>query len=88
MPSSGTLSARLGKLVRFGKPEEKSWDEERLLAHIASLETVLARYVAKYGLTPEARHLFAQPPLPSATLREIDGTKQLPSKPMLGESGR
>ena len=75
MLSSGTLSARLGKLVRSGKPEEKSWDEARLLAHIAALETELARYVAKYGMTPEARRLFAQPPLPAATLREIAGTK-------------
>ena len=75
MLSSGTLSARLGKLVRFGRPDVKSWDEERLLAHIAALESELARYVAKYGLTPEARRLFAQPPLPAATLREIAGTK-------------
>lgn len=75
MLSSGTLSARLGKLVRLGKPEEQSWDQARLLAHIAALETELAGYVAKYGMTPEARRLFAQPPLPNATLRAISGAK-------------
>lgn len=71
MRSAGTLSARLGRLVRLGKPEANSSDQAQLIAHIAALETELARYVAKYGLTPEARRLFAQPPLYADTLDEI-----------------
>ncbi len=57
------LSARLRQLVRSGKPED-AWDQEQLLARIAALETELARYVAKHGLTSETRRLFAHPPLP------------------------
>ncbi|MCY7419934.1 MAG: hypothetical protein LH650_15865 [Chloroflexi bacterium] len=38
-----------------------SLDRARLLAHIAALETELARYAAKYGTTPEARRLLAKP---------------------------
>ena len=34
-------------------------------------ESELARYVAKHGLTPEARRLFAQPPVPAATLQSV-----------------
>ncbi len=57
------LSARLMQLVRSGKAEN-AWDQEQLLARIAALETELARYATAYGLTPEARRLFAHPPLP------------------------
>ena len=71
MRSARALSACLGKLVRGGSPEENAWEQAQLLAHIAGLESELARYVAKHGLTPEARRLFAQPPLPAATLQSV-----------------
>jgi hypothetical protein len=72
MPSSGTLSACFGKLIRLGRPDENVWDQAQLLAHIAALETELARYVAKYGLTPEARRLFALPPLPRRSVSKAE----------------
>jgi hypothetical protein len=75
MPSTGTLSAYFKKLIRLGRPDENAWDQEQLVAHIAALEAELARYVAKYGLTPVARRLFAQPPLPASTSRSISRTK-------------